>query len=126
MTQFTKKQTDGIEALMQARTISVAAKKARVARTTLQRWMKDPEFMAEVRATRGRTYVLTMNGLVAMSCHALDVFDRIFAGEKVPKSQFLAACKVLEYAAGVRGEDLAARLDEIEAKLQSFTEGIEQ
>jgi len=126
MTQFTKKQTDGIEALMHARTISVAAKKARVARTTLQRWMKDPKFMAEVRATRGRTYVLTMNRLVTMTCNALDVFDAIYRGKKVSKSKFLVAVKTLEFAAGVRGEDLAARLDEIEAKLQSFTEGIEQ
>lgn len=123
MVHLTKKQSDSIDALMQSRTVSMAAKKAGVSRGTLARWLRDPEFMGELRAARGRTYALTMNRLVHMTREALDVFADIFAGKTVSKSKFLAACKVLEYAAGVRAEDAQSRMDEIETKLERFLGG---
>ena len=120
MTRLTKKQSDSIDALMQSRTVSQAARKAGVSRGTLARWLHDPDFQRELRAARGRAYALTMNRLVHLTRKAVDTLAAILAGKTVSKGKFLAACKVLEYAAGVRSEDAQARMDEIEAKLEHF------
>jgi len=125
MTRLTKKQSDSIDALMQSRTVSQAARKAGVSRGTLARWLHDPDFQRELRAARGRAYALTMNRIVHMTRQALDVFADIFAGNTVSKAKFLAACKVLEYAAGVRAEDAQSRMDEIEARLERFEGAVE-
>lgn len=118
--QPTKKRTEAIEALMRSRSVAQAARRAGVARTTLTRWLADADFQRELRAARGRVYALTMSRLVHLSGKAVDVLAGILVGKTVSKGMFLAACKVLEYVAGVRAEDAQARIDEIESRLERF------
>lgn len=123
MVQSTKKRVAAVDALMQSRSIAQAARKAGVTRTTMTRWLQDPDFQRELRAARGRAYAVTMTRLIHLSGKAVTTLEAILRGKVVSKARFLAACKVLEYAAGVRTEDVQQRIDEIETRLERF-EGV--
>ncbi len=118
--QPTKKRAEAVDALMRSRSVAEASRKAGVTRTTMSRWLQDADFQRELRAARGRVYALTMSRLVHLTGKAVDTLAAILAGKTVSKGKFLAACKVLEYAAGVRAEDAQSRMDEIESKLERF------
>ncbi len=124
MVQGTKKRVAAVDALMQSRSVAQAARKAGVTRTTMSRWLQDADFQRELRAARGRVYALTMGRLVHLTGKAVDVLAASLAGKTVSKSTFLAACRVLEFAAGVRNEDAQARMDRIEEFL-SERSGVE-
>ena len=123
--QPTKKRAEAVDALMRSRSVAEASRKAGITRTTMSRWLQEPDFQRELRAARGRVYALTMNRLVHLSGRAVSTLEAILRGKVVSKGRFLAACKVLEYAAGVRAEDAQSRMDEIEARLERFEGAVE-
>jgi len=125
MVQATKKRVAAVDALMQSRSVAQAARKAGVTRTTMSRWLQDADFQRELRAARGRAYALTMSRLVHLTNKAVDVLAASLAGKTVSKSMFLAACRVLDFAAGVRNEDVQQRVDAIEEQLQQVRGTIE-
>jgi len=120
MKRATKRQTDAINALMQCETVSAAAKEAGVSRGTLCRWLNDSGFLAELRESRGRVYALSMSRLVNLTSRAVTVLAEAVDGKNVPKPQFVAACKVLEYAGTTRNEDLQTLADEIRELLKDI------
>ena len=121
MKQLKKRQSDAIDALMRAPSISAASEQSGVPRATLHRWLSDPAFLAALRAARRRPFVVAMSRLCQLSNKAVTVLSQALDGEPVTKVAFLAATRILEFAGAVRADDLEARLSEIEARIAEVT-----
>lgn len=113
------KKRKAIVALLSERTIQGAAKKCRISRDTLNRWLNDTEFMSALHDAENELADGTIRQLLALKDSAVKTLELLIisgtAGVRLRASQ-----TVLKYISEWRiMRDIETRLDEIEAILRS-------
>jgi hypothetical protein len=113
------RQYAAIAALMEAKTIGEAAEKARVAESTLRRWLSsDRPFQTEYRKARRAAMDAVVGRLQAVAARATQALERNLDADR-PSDVNQAARIILEHAhRGLEISDLMARVEEIEGLLK--------
>lgn len=111
-----------ISALLDSESISQAAEKAKVSRQHLHRLLRDPHFQKALRQVRSQVHGHAMSRLCRLSSKAVSVLESALNGDDIPKTKFLAARAVLDYAAEAVAADVESRLAEIEQQLEGMNE----
>lgn len=121
MAQTKKQRQDrAIEALMECATVTEAAEKSGIPRRTLCTWLSEPEFQRQLRQARSRSFGLAMGRLCRLSNEAVDVLAKGMRREPMPKTMYLSAKSILEFAAQAVAADIEGRLAEIEKRLDQL------
>ena len=118
--KMTRKQDDLLAALLTSPSVMAAAKKAGVSESSARRWMKLSAFAEAYRDAR-REGVTHAIALLQRNTHAaVAAILRNLSEDQQPAIQLRAAELALKFAMeGIELEDLAARIEELEAR---FTE----
>lgn len=121
---LTSRQWAAIDALLQQGSITKAARDVKVNRSTLTRWMKQPDFQRAYRAARSRLSESAITLLVRHSEAAAIALLGLIASAATPPAVKLAACsRVLDFALrAVEIDDLAARLEVLEEQMNGGSE----
>ena len=115
-TKITRKTETLIAALLSEPTHAAAAAKAGVGEATVQRWLRDPEFLAAYRAARRAVIESAVGRLQQASEKAVTTLERNLACGQ-PGVEIRAAVAILDNAIrGIDQLDLAYRLDALEAR----------
>lgn len=94
---LSQRQQAAINALLRGSTMTDAAKKAKVDRTTLYRWIEDPEFEAVYNRERRDLQATLRRQMSLLAEEAVDTVRNLLTSEEVPASVRLrAAMTVLE------------------------------
>ena len=117
-----KKNDVILEALIESATLTEAAKLAGVARSTLQRRLRDPEFRKQLAEARSVAFSAAMTRLAAHALEAVDVLIEGMRGSDISKTRFLCAKEILTQAQAVRADDVEDRLAEIEQRIGAASE----
>lgn len=117
-TVLTAKHYNAIAALLSEPTVRKAAEVAKVPERTLYTWLKRPAFAAEYRAARREATAQAQARAQQYSSSMVGVLVSIAADtRKSAAARTTAASKVIDIAIkSVELDDLAARLDALEAK----------
>jgi hypothetical protein len=106
-----------IAALLSARSLDQAAKKAGLSKATLCRWMQDPEFKAALRAARRNVVDATIGRLQAVTTEAVAALCAALTCE-APTVRVSAARAILEFSfRSVELMDLEERLSALEHRV---------
>jgi len=111
-----------LEALVEASSLTDAAKAAGVARSTLQRRLRDPAFREKLAEARSTAFSAAMTRLAAHALEAVDVLIQGMRGRDISKTRFLCAREILTQAQAVRSDDMEDRLAEIERQIGTVIE----
>ena len=109
-----------IAALLTETSHAAAAAKAGVGEATVQRWLRDPEFLASYRAAR-RTVVESAVGRLQQATEkAVAALERnLTSGQS--GAEIRAACAILDFALrGVDQLDVALRVETLEARAEEY------
>ena len=117
---LTARQEKAIAALLSEPTVEKAAVKVGVGLRTLHTWLHDPAFADAYRAARREAVGQAIARLQQVSAHAVTVLVNVMTNTSTPPATRVAAAKsVLEMAVkAVELEDLAARLDALEQRME--------
>ena len=116
----TGKRQAAIEALMSSKTQAEAAQAAGIGLRTLSRWLRDPDFVAELRAYERSAFDTAGRRLATLASDALDVVQVILDDETVSAPVRLRAAEsVLDRLLKWRDAGLEERLDRLERRLGS-------
>jgi hypothetical protein len=112
---LTARQSAAITALLTTKTIAAAAKRAKVAESTIRRWLAcDPGFQQVFRAARRSVMDTVIGRIQQVAGEAVDTLQKNLKAER-PQDQIRAALGVLEYATkGLEVGDLLERVEELE------------
>lgn len=116
--KFDKRKEAALAALLTAPSIQEAAKMVGVAEGTLYRWLReDTEFKTEYREAKAQAVGHAVTKLQQASTEAVETLRDVMNDQEAPPSSRVAAAKTtLEMAIkGIELEDLAARVEELEA-----------
>ena len=115
-TKITRKTETLIAALLSEPTHAAAGSKAGISEATVQRWLRDPAFMAAYRAARRAVVESAVGRLQQASEKAVETLERnLKCGQ--PGVEIRAACAILDNAIrGIDQLDLAYRVDALEAR----------
>ena len=80
-TKISGKQRKAITALVTEPTITQAADAANVSRSTLYRWMRDPDFQTELAKAEAEALAALSRSLLALSNKSTEVLDKIMSDE---------------------------------------------
>lgn len=120
------RQLRAIEALLVSKTVTEAAKAAKVNRTTMFRFLRDPEFRDELRQAQRAVLNQNMRGVATMAKVAVETMIALMKSGQDDKLKFEVANSAIErlfdadlalradeasQAAQVPGHDSPARLD---------------
>jgi hypothetical protein len=113
---LTPRQQSAIQALLTSKTITAAAGKAKVAESTLRRWLtSDATFQKAYRAARRAVMDTVITRVQSVAGKAVDALERNLAKGGRPSDQIRAASCLLEYATrGLEVGDLLERVEELE------------
>lgn len=100
MTQNGASRARAIAALLEERNVTAAARAAAIGRRTLQRWLADPSFCADLKRASGDCLDVTKARLQAASGQALDALVELTAADLDPSIRCRAAGKILDLALG--------------------------
>jgi hypothetical protein len=104
-------------------TIGAAAKVAGVSEQTLWRWMQAPDFQSQYRVARQRTVEQAIARLQQVTGEAVGVLREIMMNPKNSATpRVLAARSILEFSLKAAEFDLAARVEELERRLEAETD----
>ena len=104
-------------AVASGQTVVAAARLVGVGERTLRRWMTKPKFRARIRALRNEAFGEAMGLFAGGLANAVRALNGLVLSSD-PDVRHRAAVKVAELASRFRqDEDLAARLEQLEAKL---------
>jgi transposase-like protein len=114
---LTPQQHKAIIALLAAPSIAAAAQQAGIGERTLFRWLQqDDAFLDAYRAARREAVRQAMAQVQRYAGEAVETLYTIMTGTGRPSARIQAAKAILEYAVrGVEIEDLAARIEALEA-----------
>ena len=117
------KQSMAILALMGETTIERAATKVGTSERSLQRWMTQPAFQRAYRLARRQAFSQAIGLVVKYAPLAVSTLVQTMADANAPHhAKVSAATAVLKYGRdGIELDDLAARLEAIEASLNMQT-----
>jgi len=114
--KINRKSEAVIAALLTEPSHAAAASKAGIGEATLQRWLRDPEFMSAYRAARRSVIESAVGRLQQASEKAVATLERNLACGQ-PGVEIRAAVAILDNAIrGIDQLDLAYRLDALEAR----------
>lgn len=112
------KQLAAIEALLTFATRKDAAQAAGVDRKTLQRWLANPTFAAELRAAESAVMDEASRRLLSIANDALTVIDETLKDTTIPPSVRLRAAEsILDRLAAWQDRDLERRIVALEERL---------
>lgn len=119
---LTPKKLRAIEGLLTQPTLTKAARHAAVATKTLERWLHDDDFAAELRRARARLFNRIVTRLAQSALHAVRVLVSIMTDLDVPPGvRVRAATAVLAHALAAHEGDISERLIEIERTLEGLS-----
>jgi hypothetical protein len=123
----TRLREQSIVALITQPTVELAARQAGVSYSTLNRWIRDEQFAAEVKAARNELLQSAIDRLKSSALEGVNVLIAIASNVASSESARVAAAKALiDYALRVAAiEDLAARIEDLERKANEEFEGSE-
>jgi len=102
---------------MTCSSVSQAAHKSGVSRSTIIRWMADSEFQRFLSSARRVAYGHSLSRLIHLSSKAVTTLADILDGKKISKDKFLAAKTILEFCQSSQSDDVEDRLAEVEERL---------
>jgi phosphoglucomutase len=113
---WTRRHDRAILALLGEQTTKEAARRARVGQATLQRWLRDPIFVARLQKERAELFSAAKTQLLAASAEAVSTLSLAARGERVPwTSRVQAARALIGLAVRVEeNETILARLERLE------------
>jgi hypothetical protein len=116
-TNLSAKQTKTIEALLVCKSIEASAKKAKIAKSTLYRWLKDETFKSEFSKAKFRLLSNAITTLQRVSTKAVNILIEVMENKENPASTRVSASRiVLEQAIkGSELEDIEKRISTLEA-----------
>ncbi len=114
------KQAHALNALLTCGTLTDAAKHSEVGTRTLFRYLKDPAFIEAYRQARSEQVRQTMCQVQRIGAKAAKVLEQILDDAFTkPSARVMAARTVLDLSLrAIEIEDLAVRLDRLEAGLE--------
>jgi DNA-binding phage protein len=106
-----------IAALLSARSLAQAAKKAGLSKATLYRWMQEPDFKAALRGARRDVVDATIGRLQAVTTEAVTALHAALTCD-APTVRVSAARAILEFSfRSVELMDLEERLSALEQRM---------
>lgn len=113
---WTRRHDRAILALLQEQTAKEAARRARIGQATIQRWLREPMFVARLQKERAELFNAAKTQLLAVSAEAVSTLAFAARGERVPwTSRVQAARALLGMAVRVEeNETILARLERLE------------
>ncbi len=123
MRRITKRQLDGITALMECESVTEASKVVGVSRSTIHRWMAEPRFQQALREARSKVHGVALSRLCQLAGEAVACLAKGMRGDSITRTQYHCARSILEFAQGATAHDLEDRLGEIEDLVREATEG---
>ncbi len=120
---LTPEQEIAVLALLDQPTVGKAAARAGVNERTLYRWLDEPAFAAAYRKARREAFAQAMSMSQKYAPMALQALARIVLDEsRPPSARVSAASAILKFSReSLELDDLAARLDAVEARLKGET-----
>ena len=122
--KLSRKQEDLLAALLVSPSVNAAAKSSGISESTARRWLQLPDFASAYRAARreGVTHAVAL--LQRNAGAAVAAILRNLKEDQPPQIQLRAAELALKFSMeGIELEDLAARVAELEERLQVNDEG---
>ena len=115
-TELSQKQVRAISALITAPTIADAAWQADVSTRTIDRWLTQRSFQAELRLARSRVFCHAFGHLQQVASRAVAALDRVMHDNNAsPASRVSAARAALRFAChGIEIADFEERLAALE------------
>jgi hypothetical protein len=108
-----------IAALLENETIAAAAKTAKIGRTTLYEWLKDPEFAAALNEGREMIFIEALDALKTAAKMATDRLIQIMGSDDIGQAR-LAAVAILRYSIeGHEIKEIDARISRIEKIIEN-------
>lgn len=121
------KQTRLIAALLSESTVAKAAEKAGVSEATAYRWMRRPEFRAELARARESVVDAALSRLRASAACAVDTLRDIASDRSLAENARLAAAnRILDLVFQMQDRDLEARLEQVEQVVEYWRSVDEQ
>jgi len=114
--ELSQKQLRAISALITSPTIADAAWQADVSTRTVDRWLTQPAFQAELRLARSRVFCHAFGHLQQVASRAVAALDRVMHDKNAsPASRVSAARAALRFAChGIEIADFEERLAALE------------
>ena len=109
MSELSADQHKAIELLLVTPTLGAVARKVKVDPRTLYRWMRDPDFAAELRTAQRQVIRQNLRGIANMGATAIKTLTELMGAKKDPRLRFEAAQHALER---LFDADIAMRADE--------------
>lgn len=125
MSELTPKQEKAIAALISEPTILLAAEKIGSSEATLHRWLRDDTFNKAYKETRRALISQTISSLQQTTNEAVHTLREVMGNGDAPASSRVQAARtILEMAfKAYEMEDLAQRVEEMEAYIQEVKNG---
>ena len=117
------KQEEALIALLNQPTIKHAAQATGIGESTIHRWLDDPTFAAAYRRARRQAFNVAVGLTQKYSSLAIQTLAKIMTDASAPHSaKVAAATAMLKFSRdSIELDDLAGRLDEVEARLTAKT-----
>ncbi len=119
-THLRPEQLAGIEALMSTRSVEAAAKKVKVAPSTLYRWLREDDFKTAYRQVKSEVVGHALTRLQNATTKAVDALIAIVGDTKASAQTRVTAAKtILDFSTkAVETEEILARLEALEQATQ--------
>lgn len=113
------KQMRLIAALLSESTVAKAAETAGVSEATAYRWMRRPDFRAELASARDSVVEAALSRLRATAGCAVDTLKEIASDRSAPENARMAAAnRILDLVFQMRDIELGDRVEKIEQALE--------
>ncbi|MCI1283001.1 MAG: hypothetical protein LKG24_00180 [Lacticaseibacillus songhuajiangensis] len=117
----TTKARHFISVLVTANSTAEAIRIAKVSSTTAYKWLKNPEFKAELRQARDAVFFQSSNAITSATQTAVDTLLEVMNDKDAPTSSRVQAAKsILDSAYAIHADDISARLEELEQRENLF------
>lgn len=116
MAELTRRQRRALAGLLSEPSIRAAAVRSKIAERTLYRWLTEPVFRATYRTLSRRLLEDSIGRLRATAGEAVETLQRMLKAES-DTVKVSAARAILDTAVKVDVDDLAARIETLEAML---------
>lgn len=114
---LTAKKRRAIPAIIESKSMEVAAKRADCDRSTLYRWLAEPDFQAELREVQDRAFSEALMRLQGTARAAVEVLIESLSA-KSPTEKRLAAVQILEMTfKSLEIGEFSERLKDLEDRL---------
>jgi hypothetical protein len=112
--KLSSKQEKALIALLSTNTTAAAAEQAGVSSKTIERWLRDEDFVREYRAVRSQVMETAVARIQHAASEAVEALRRNLTPPAPASTQVRAAVSILEIAAkGVELYDLVQKVDQL-------------